>query len=561
MADDMNIVDTPIGDLTNLANAPDDALLVVEYLGKAYNSTLGQLKAALGAITSFERTQGDGTPGSTDVYTVTFANGGKLEMPIPIAKNGADAVSPTAEVTETDEGWHVVITDKNGKHPFDISNGKNGKDGVSPTAKVTATDTGWNVVITDKEGPKSFAITNGKNGKDGTSVTAGVTATDTGWHVAITDKDGEKSFDLLNGLNGKDGVSPDVSVQQVSGGYRITITDKDGAHYFTLKNGESSSADWAQKYPDGAGYVANRIAYKDVYGVDGEIIVGNVDFIAGVANVAGLMKDALEPGGKYVVRWNNQPYHCICKESLTDGPYIGNGALFGGAEDLENTGEPFCIYRFTEDYYQILKDTNTEETILVEAYGRSVTDLKRIDDELMPEGYPWVETVKEEIIPERLATSISGGDFGTVTKPVTLTLGGQYIVNWDGKEYPCVGKEYVTDEMTSVCIGDVSSLTGGESTGEPFAVVMIPADMAAELGYSARIYRHKGTTFTKISVTEIKEVVHPMDKALLPDDLGGSVTEAGKIEALVVLAQCGVVTPACQNGVIYTDVDGAIFVL
>ena len=522
MADETNLnVDTPIGDLSNLADAPDDALLVVEYLGKAYNSTLGQLKAALGAITSFERTQGDGTPGSTDIYTVTFANGGKLEMPIPIAKNGTDAVSPTAEVTATDTGWHVVIIDKNGEHPFDITNGKNGANGVSPTAEVTATDTGWHVVITDKNGEHPFDITNGKDGADGVSPTAKVTATDTGWHVVITDKNGEHPFDLLHGLNGKDGVSPDVSVQQVSGGYRVTITDKDGAHYFTLKNGESSSADWAQKYPDGVGYVENRIAYKDVYGVDGSVIVGNVDFIAGVANVAGLMKDALEPGGKYVVRWNNQPYHCICKESLTDGPYIGNGALFGGAEDLENTGEPFCIYRFTEDYYQIIKDTDTEETVLVEVYGFAVIDLKRMDGDLLPEGYPYRETVEIAIMAEQLAMLPSETDFGKSTEIVELTVGGQYIVNWDGKEYPCVGKEYVTDELTSVCIGDVSSLTGGESTGEPFAVVMVPGD-------HARIYRHIGNITTKISVTEIKEVVHPMDKEFIPDGVG--VTDYNKLE-------------------------------
>lgn len=525
MADETNLnVDTPIGDLSNLADAPDDALLVVEYLGKAYNSTLGQLKAALGAITSFERTQGDGTPGSTDVYTVTFANGGKLEMPIPIAKNGTDGVSPTAKATATDTGWHVVITDKNGEHPFDITNGKNGANGVSPTAEVTATDTGWHVVITDKDGEHPFDITNGKNGANGVSPTASVSATDEGWHVVITDKNGEHPFDLLHGQNGTDGVSPDVSVQQVSGGYRVTITDKGGAHYFTLKHGESSSADWAQKYPDGAGYVENRIAYKDVYGVDGEVITENVNFITSVANTTGLMKDALEPGGKYVVRWNNQPYHCICKESLTDGPYIGNGALFGGAEDLENTGEPFCIYRFTEDYYQIIKDTDTEETIFVEVYGFAVTDLKRMDDDLLPEGYPYRETVETDIIPKKMIT-FSDGLF-EYKSAVELTVGGQYLVNWDDKEYQCVGKEYVTEEMTSVCIGDVSSLTGGESTGEPFAVVMIPADMTAELGYYARIYKHSGMlSVATITVTEVKDVVHPMDKDLLPPDLAGGVTD------------------------------------
>lgn len=316
------------------------------------------------------------------------------------------------------------------------------------------------------------------------------------------------------GPQGPKGVSPDIKVSVIPGGHRVAIIDADGASYFDIMNGESAGGDWKQKYPDGEGFIKNRIAYKDVYGVDGEVITENVNFITSVANTAGLLKDALEPGGKYVVRWNNQPYDCTCKESLRDGPYIGNAFLLDGSE---NTGEPFCIYRFTEDYYQIIKDTDTEETIFVEVYGFAVTDLKRMDGDLLPEGYPYRETVKTEIMAEQFAMLPSETDFGKSTEIVELTVGGQYIVNWDGKEYPCVGKEYVTDELTSVCIGDVSSLTGGESTGEPFAVVMVPGD-------HARIYKRSGTTFTKISVTEIKDVVHPMDKDLLPDDLGGGVT-------------------------------------
>lgn len=42
---------------------------------------------------------------------------------------------------------------------------------------------------------------------------------------------------------------------------------------------------------------------------------------------------------------------------------------------------------------------------------------------------------------------------------------------------------------------------------------------------------------------------------------GGNVDEAGKTEALAALAECGIVTPAYQNGVVYTDTDGAIFIL
>lgn len=42
---------------------------------------------------------------------------------------------------------------------------------------------------------------------------------------------------------------------------------------------------------------------------------------------------------------------------------------------------------------------------------------------------------------------------------------------------------------------------------------------------------------------------------------GGSIEAAGDAEALEALAECGILTPAYQDGVFYTDTDGAIYVL
>lgn len=42
---------------------------------------------------------------------------------------------------------------------------------------------------------------------------------------------------------------------------------------------------------------------------------------------------------------------------------------------------------------------------------------------------------------------------------------------------------------------------------------------------------------------------------------GGSVEAAGDAEALEALTECGILTPAYQDGVFYTDTDGAIYVL
>lgn len=129
MADDIMTAaagDATIGSLPNVSNAPDDALLVVEYLGKAYNSTLGQLKAALGTLTSFEKTSGDGTPGSTDVYTATFGDGTSLEMRIPIPTNGKDGVDGKDGVSCTHEwnGTTLTVTSASGSSSADLKGEK-----------------------------------------------------------------------------------------------------------------------------------------------------------------------------------------------------------------------------------------------------------------------------------------------------------------------------------------------------------------------------------------------------------------------------------------------------
>ena len=129
MADDIMTAaagDATVGSLPNVSNAPDDALLVVEYLGKAYNSTLGQLKAALGTLTSFKKTSGDGTPGSTDVYTATFGDGTSLEMRIPIPTNGKDGVDGKDGVSCTHEwnGTTLTVTSASGSSSADLKGDK-----------------------------------------------------------------------------------------------------------------------------------------------------------------------------------------------------------------------------------------------------------------------------------------------------------------------------------------------------------------------------------------------------------------------------------------------------
>lgn len=71
--------------------------------------------------------------------------------------------------------------------------GENGTDGYSPTANVTQNDNGATITITDKNGTTTATVTNGKDGADG-----------------IPGKDGADGKDGEPGADGQDGITPTI---------------------------------------------------------------------------------------------------------------------------------------------------------------------------------------------------------------------------------------------------------------------------------------------------------------------------------------------------------------
>lgn len=85
---------------------------------------------------------------------------------------GADGVSPTAAVTQTDEGAKFTVTDASGtttavvKNGVDGKNGAPGANGVNPTVQVETIDGGHRVTLTDASGAHAVDVLDGKPGKD-----------------------------------------------------------------------------------------------------------------------------------------------------------------------------------------------------------------------------------------------------------------------------------------------------------------------------------------------------------------------------------------------------------
>ena len=469
MADTESKVDSTIGGLANLSNAPDDALVVLEYLGKAYNSTMGQLKAALGAITGFAKTAGDSTPGTNDVYTITFGNGGKLDITIPIPKNGENGYTP-----QKGKDYFDGYTPQKGKDYFDGYTPQKGvdyNDGFSPTVEVKQVSDGVEITITDATGPHTAKL-----------------------------------------KNPRDGVSPSFRVDEIEGGYRVYLSSAHEHQQFDLLNGESG--DWNVNNPTWKGFIKGRTHWKEEYGVDGVVIEETSVTFSGTTQfqtISGIMSEAIQVGGKYTVTYNGVDYACIGK--YYDGAYIGNGSFMNAdVGNEEDTGEPFCIQLFGGDFYMLWKADKTKETVTVKVVGKKETVWHKLDGGYLPEGVPYSEGVQlVELLPEttmEINPDEGPGEFASV---VPLAEGQSYTVKYNGVEYACVCTAVPEDGVTIYVLGNIGAMMGSGDTGEPFIFMSIPAEGQCGL------YALDGSTSVTLSISSAVEKLHKMDGKLLSE--------------------------------------------
>ena len=96
-------------------------------------------------------------------------------------------------------------------------------------------------------------------------------------------------------------------------------------------------------------------------------------------------------------------------------------------------------------------------------------------------GYGVMDEQLVSINPDSL-TSTGHGTYVTTSKHfLEINVGQTYTINYNNVEYSCVAMDGgVVDEsaanMGYAVFGDVSIVTGGESTGEPFYIMIVPSD-------------------------------------------------------------------------------------
>lgn len=100
-----------------------------------------------------------------------------------------------------------------------------------------------------------------------------------------------------------------------------------------------------------------------------------------------------------------------------------------------------------------------------------------------------------------------------LTDPISVTTGEEYTVKWNGTEYTCTCGEFDAsggegDPVMAQALGNLAAMGVGDDTGEPFFILIAPADMVESAGCGALIMPLDGSTELTISITGMTEVVH-----------------------------------------------------
>lgn len=166
---------------------------------------------------------------------------------------------------------------------------------------------------------------------------------------------------------------------------------------------------------------------------------------------------------------------------------------------------------------------------------------------------------KEEIIPDVVQEKTL--KWSIVSKTVSITGirdklydGLTYTVSWNGVEYEVVA---ATGSDGKVYIGNYNLVdSASPATDYPFCIVH--SQGSTMTGYKAS---SEPTSVTIIITCQTDAIYHKLDKNYLPDDIGGSVETVGSAEAVAMLAECGILVPAYQDGTFYTDGNNAVYIL
>ena len=128
-------------------------------------------------------------------------------------------------------------------------------------------------------------------------------------------------------------------------------------------------------------------------------------------------------------------------------------------------------------------------------------------------------TYGEGVVLAECSPEATDGEF-VLFDPISLTVGNEYTVNWNGTPYKCVAQDFSAWLPGAVVLGDAGPIVNGAPTegGEPFTIAIFPDEVAAEMGAAVAIIPLDGSESLVLSITGEMEIITPVPEKYLPQN-------------------------------------------
>lgn len=209
----------------------------------------------------------------------------------------------------------------------------------------------------------------------------------------------------------------------------------------------------------------------------------------------------LEDGKTYIVNWNGAEYEIVATWSSEL-----NGTCVIAPDDS------FLVGDMPEVECVIIGGSSALTSVTLSISQKSET-IHKLPGKFLPDGVPYVE--KGFLLEETDAVESTDPTFGkcwTINKAPSLTIGETYTVIYNSMPYDCVCQPGESLGMSiangGFIMGNLAA-AGGANTGEPFAMLILPAyQMIINLDLT-------GAASVRIGI--MGKVGHKIDDRCIPD--------------------------------------------
>ena len=305
--------------------------------------------------------------------------------------------------------------------------------------------------------------------------------------------------------------------------------DENGNVQIETGGGTAVQADFAENDSTAAGYIKNRTHWREVIGAEGEIIPQKSVVLTAASATVSITETypLLIEGAAYIVKWRGQTYRCVA-EKLGDDICLGN--LQYADSTAAASDYPFCIRNRNSDGKYSVYDGQSSgvRTVVIKVDGDPEYIWHKLDKNYLPddmgggvtdyndlENRPvYAETV--EVLPETTVEVDPDSGEGVLPDVVDVQVGKTYTVRWNDTDYICTAQVHEPQEgIQAAALGDLGGMTGGESTGEPFVVIVLDSATAAAVGAGVMFMALDGSETVTLSI--VGEAVKKLDKKFLPE--------------------------------------------